>query len=807
MQNNKILIVDDEPLTSKIIEKYLKQRGYYVTTVDSAVKGAELLKKENYHIVVTDVNMPEISGLDFLLWIRQNSSSSQVIVMSAFNSSEIKDFVNQNGALNYFDKPVNVKELADFIDFTVKKAFLGNVTDITLFDFIQIVVLSNKQKLIKVTEYDSSESGYLYITSGKIIHAEYNGLTGLDALNKIMSIHNGKFSEINWKEPDVSSVNLNFNLALIKSNYSFKSEENKPCILIVDDDPITPLIIEKFLKSQGFNTVTADSAVKGAELLKKQFFDLIITDLNMPEINGLEFLLWIKRYIPKSKVILMTAQGSNEFKKFANQQGALNYFEKPLDLKKLSDFIKENFKEKGFSGSLEDIDLIEYLRILLISGDKKVISVIDPLINTQGLIYIKEQKIIHAECKNLEGEEAFYEIMKMKSGIFFDVPWLEPKKHTINQGIDLLLGKGEEIKNEIIESEDQTSVVRSRAQFLEKAVEQREALEIIRKEENSVKKLKIYECGVALELVIGKSTKSEVIQIMTKYSKVDSSLQRDFQIIFYDDLSLMMIFDESEILEEINFGETYKGQTSLGVSIGDKLEKAIEIYGRPKTCTIKGAVWDNIAFFSQSSQVISSIRLRNSLFFDNRKIDRNVLTAREIKLIEKPKEKVIEIEPTAPKKTTAKKSVNNSEEKTTDKKAIKKSERKKIISKNIKEQIINDDGSFIGIKIGETDKDKALEIISTYSKVPEFNIKSNSISIKEISFTVKLDKNNTVEQMEFGESFIAETEKGLKIGDNLEKAVEIYGEPKFKSLKSAIWNNIAVFCENSDFINLIRITS
>ncbi len=86
-------------------------------------------------------------------------------------------------------------------------------------------------------------------------------------------------------------------------------------ILIVEDDPAQRRILEELVKRYGFEAVTADSATAGLDILeasRSKPVDLIILDLVMPEIDGLEFLERLSAYRATVPVIVQTAQGSIE---------------------------------------------------------------------------------------------------------------------------------------------------------------------------------------------------------------------------------------------------------------------------------------------------------------------------------------------------------------------------------------------------------------------------------------------------------------------------------------------------------------
>lgn len=404
----------------------------------------------------------------------------------------------------------------------------------------------------------------------------------------------------------------------------------KSKILIVDDDKITPLIIEKYLNNQDYETQIADSAVEGSAMMMKDHFNLVITDINMPEINGLEFMLWIKQNFPKTNVIIMTAFGNDEIKSFVNQNGAVNYFEKPVNLKELGAFVQNTLTEKH---KVEEINLIDFIQMIAASGQNKLVYSIDHIANKIGMIYVKGTSIVHATCAGLEGTEAFYEIIKMENAMFSDHPWKEPASTTIDVFFEELIIEAIRIKIDLRKQKEQAekqreleekkkeqknqALVRSQEKALQRANSQMEALEKIKTEQSISSKLIVYESGVVMGITLGVSKKDEVIQLMKNFSKINAESQRDNQMMIFDDLSMTVLFNENGVAEEINLAKLYKGRTNLGISIGDTIQSAIAVYGKPKICTVKGAVWDNIAFFSQDNEIISSIRLRNAEFFSS----------------------------------------------------------------------------------------------------------------------------------------------------------------------------------------------
>ena len=105
--------------------------------------------------------------------------------------------------------------------------------------------------------------------------------------------------------------------------------------LIVDDSSVMRKIIERALRQAGLNSLVAfeaGSGIEGLDLLKTKQFDLILSDINMPSMDGLEFVRQIRdqdlaRGVP---VVMITTESSEEHVKQAIQAGARGYIRKPF---------------------------------------------------------------------------------------------------------------------------------------------------------------------------------------------------------------------------------------------------------------------------------------------------------------------------------------------------------------------------------------------------------------------------------------------------------------------------------------------
>ena len=118
-------------------------------------------------------------------------------------------------------------------------------------------------------------------------------------------------------------------------------------ILIVDDDQGMREFMEIMLTKEGYDVTGAEEPAKAINLCRKIAFDLVITDLKMPKIDGIEFLKAIKDQRPETIVILITAYASGETAVNAMKEGAYDYLEKGGSIEELKKIVRTALLKKG----------------------------------------------------------------------------------------------------------------------------------------------------------------------------------------------------------------------------------------------------------------------------------------------------------------------------------------------------------------------------------------------------------------------------------------------------------------------------
>ncbi|RPI41525.1 MAG: sigma-54-dependent Fis family transcriptional regulator, partial [Bacteroidetes bacterium] len=118
-------------------------------------------------------------------------------------------------------------------------------------------------------------------------------------------------------------------------------------ILVVDDDQGMREFLEIMLTQEGYSVSTASDAGRALSRCRKEAFDLVITDLKMPKMDGIGFLREVKDLSPETLVILITAYASGETAVTAMHEGAYDYIEKNFAIDDLKKIIRDALAKKG----------------------------------------------------------------------------------------------------------------------------------------------------------------------------------------------------------------------------------------------------------------------------------------------------------------------------------------------------------------------------------------------------------------------------------------------------------------------------
>ncbi len=116
----RILITDDDAVSCQLFTEVLEKEGYHVDWAQSGEEALEQLKKSRYDLLLVDVRLPMMSGLDVTRTVRKEHLELPVVVMTAFGSIETAIEAIREGAYDYISKPMNLEELKKTVERALK---------------------------------------------------------------------------------------------------------------------------------------------------------------------------------------------------------------------------------------------------------------------------------------------------------------------------------------------------------------------------------------------------------------------------------------------------------------------------------------------------------------------------------------------------------------------------------------------------------------------------------------------------------------------------------------------------------------
>jgi DNA-binding NtrC family response regulator len=117
----RILVVDDEPIVCERLKPALEKVGFYVETYTDSQNAIDRLAEEKFDVVVTDIKMKGPDGLDILHFVKQQSSTTQVVIITGFATVDSAREAMKSGAADFIAKPFKIRQLRDLILRIVEK--------------------------------------------------------------------------------------------------------------------------------------------------------------------------------------------------------------------------------------------------------------------------------------------------------------------------------------------------------------------------------------------------------------------------------------------------------------------------------------------------------------------------------------------------------------------------------------------------------------------------------------------------------------------------------------------------------------
>ena len=238
----------------------------------------------------------------------------------------------------------------------------------------------------------------------------------------------------------------------------------RKALLFVDDDVeflsnIQALFAE--IAHGRWDIFAAENHAQALALLAKLRVDLVVLDIGMPGLDGIQFLQLLGRTHPGQPVAILTGMATEEVRKTCLESGAALFLEKPVAPNGFAtifaalDALAGAQPQGGFRGMMRRVGLQEVLQLECLGRKSSVLEIFTGRV--RGRIFICDGGIVHADSGALQGEVALYGLLALRGGEFNLLPFTEPARRTIQGHWESLLMEAARLNDEgqvFLEPED-----------------------------------------------------------------------------------------------------------------------------------------------------------------------------------------------------------------------------------------------------------------------------------------------------------------------------------------------------------------
>jgi DNA-binding NtrC family response regulator len=352
-QATKILVVDDEVTAGKSIEKILARQGFKVDLAQNADDGLNKIEKELFELVLLDIMMPQVNGIELLEIIKERWPNLGVVMVTGYPSIETAVEATRLGAADYIAKPFTPDELRGKVDEALEKTATAKVIPIrpaeggvsTAFcpqGEQECEIYAKKGKPCKTKDgiCPKIKKARLKAQSRPKMLAEEIGRAAIDIDLPFAYDEVAKYASPAY----ANSVDRS---GLPMVNWEDSPEETAdtlPEILVIDDEVVVGNSVRKILKPRGYHVEHAETPASAMEILSEKPVDMVLLDMKIPGVHGFELLKAIREEHPIVPVVMITGYASVDTAVESIKLGAADYVPKPFTPDELNHAVERGLK-------------------------------------------------------------------------------------------------------------------------------------------------------------------------------------------------------------------------------------------------------------------------------------------------------------------------------------------------------------------------------------------------------------------------------------------------------------------------------
>ena len=216
-------------------------------------------------------------------------------------------------------------------------------------------------------------------------------------------------------------------------------DARRKTVLLVDDEPLFLTSLEDVLLAElgpSLDVLRAEDGLQALELLAREAVDVLVTDLRMPRLDGIELMIQLTQ-IPKFvPTIVVTAHGTPKIESIASSLGALAFVEKPVDVSRIVDLIRERLA-LPVGGTMGGVSLPGFLQLLAMERKSCVLRAVSDL--RSGVVVFVHGVIADAHLGPVRGDEAVLAMCQWEHPTMHVEPILGAVQETVTLSVEQLL--------------------------------------------------------------------------------------------------------------------------------------------------------------------------------------------------------------------------------------------------------------------------------------------------------------------------------------------------------------------------------
>ncbi|MCX6600316.1 MAG: response regulator [bacterium] len=348
-----ILLVDDDPLVLAGFREILSRAGYEVTAVFSGGEALEQLESRAFDVILTDLLMPRVSGLDVLRTAREKHPDCVVIVVTGYASVRSAVEALRLGAHDYLIKPCDEHELLFRVNMGLERVDLHRELRARELDAEKMRAIA--QTAVTVNDQINTPLNVI-LNSMELIRLKSPCPDDVRQPLEFIGQEVGKIKQVIQRLAKIADPKIKEYTGGAVFMVDMESSGQRPAdsgtagkkrVLVVDDEQFMVHTLAKILELMGYEPVCAYGGREAFRLYLSQPVDLVITDLHMPDMSGLELLTSMKAHNPAIPVILITGYGVDSAREAAGKWRADGFIGKPFKVQELQTLIERTLAGGG----------------------------------------------------------------------------------------------------------------------------------------------------------------------------------------------------------------------------------------------------------------------------------------------------------------------------------------------------------------------------------------------------------------------------------------------------------------------------